>query len=55
MGFREFRVRMRRNSALVQIEKSQHAGALSREEEIRTALSEMYDDVKIDESPRVSG
>ena len=55
MGFRDFRVRMRRNSALVQIEKSQHAGALSREEEIRTALSEMYDDVKIDESPRVSG
>jgi uncharacterized protein len=55
MGFRDFRVRMRDSGALVQIEKSQHAEALSREAEIREALSEMYDDIRIDENPRVSG
>lgn len=54
MGFRDLRVRMRGNDALVQIEESQHAVALARGEEIREALSEMYDEVKIDRSPRVS-
>ena len=55
MGFRDFRVRMRGDDALVQIEESRHSEALSREEEIRSALSDLYDDIKIDESPRVSG
>ena len=54
MGFRDFRVRMRGNNALVQIEETQHAEALAREGEIRKALSYLYDEVKIDESPRIS-
>ncbi|MBR0469230.1 MAG: ATP-dependent sacrificial sulfur transferase LarE [Mogibacterium sp.] len=55
MGFRDFRVRMRGSDALVQIAEAQHADALAREEEIRSALSGLYDAVNIDESPRVSG
>ena len=55
MGFRDFRVRMRGNDALVQIEESQHAEALGREEAIKKALSGLYDEVKIDGNPRVSG
>ena len=45
---------MRGNSALVQIEESQHEDAVKHEEEIREALSELYDEVKIDGSPRIS-
>lgn len=52
MGFRDFRVRMRENSALVQIERSQHSEAISRRDEIVSALGEMYDAVTIDETPR---
>lgn len=52
MGFRDFRVRMRGNSALVQIERSQHAEAVSRRDEIVSALGGMYDAVTIDEVPR---
>ncbi|MBR3201103.1 MAG: ATP-dependent sacrificial sulfur transferase LarE [Mogibacterium sp.] len=54
MGFRDFRVRMRGRNALVQVTESQIAEAFAREEEIRTALSEMYDEIKIDENPRIS-
>ena len=54
MGFRDFRVRMRGRNALVQVAENQIAEAFSREEEIRTALSDMYDSVKIDGSPRIS-
>ena len=54
MGFRDFRVRMRGNSALVQIEESQHADAVEHEEEIKKALSELYDEIIIDGSPRIS-
>lgn len=54
MGFRDFRARMRGSSALVQIVKDQHAEALEREEEIRSALSDLYDKVMIDGSPRIS-
>ncbi len=54
MGFRDFRVRMRGNDALVQVEKSQHAEALDHEKEIREALSELYSEVKIDGNPRIS-
>lgn len=52
MGFRDFRVRMRGDSALVQIERSQHAEAMSRRNEIVSALAEMYDAVTIDEEAR---
>lgn len=54
MGFRDLRVRMRGKDALVQIEESQYADALEHEEEIRKALSDMYDEVRIDGSPRFS-
>ena len=54
MGFRDLRVRMRGNDALVQIKESQYADALEHEEEIRKALSDMYDEVRIDGSPRFS-
>lgn len=55
MGFRDFRVRMRGSNALVQIAENQHAEALMRVDEIRSALSTLYDEIEIDESPRVSG
>ena len=55
MGFRDIRVRMRGKNALVQIEESRHAEALGRAEEIKEALSGLYDEVKIDGSPRISG
>lgn len=54
MGFRDLRVRMRGSSALVQIMESQHAEALTRENEIKKALSHLYDDVRIDGSPRIT-
>lgn len=54
MGFRDLRVRMRGGNALVQITESQHAEAIAREEAIRTALSHLYEEVKIDGSPRIS-
>lgn len=54
MGFRDLRVRMRGRNALVQIAESQHAEAIAREEEIRTALSHLYNEVMIDGNPRVS-
>lgn len=52
MGFRDFRVRMRGNDARVQIAEDQHADALTRESEIKTALAELYEKVEIDEVPR---
>lgn len=54
MGFRDFRVRMRGGSALVQVTESQLAEAFAREEEIRELLSDLYDEINIDESPRIS-
>lgn len=54
MGFRDFRVRMRGRNALVQIAEDQHAEAAAHGEEIRTALADLYDEVKIDEDPRVT-
>lgn len=54
MGFRDFRARMRGNNALLQFTESQLAEAFTREEEIAAALSDLYDEVKIDESPRIS-
>lgn len=52
MGFRDFRVRMRGASALVQVREEQHAEALAREDEIRLALQGMYDLVTIDGEAR---
>lgn len=54
MGFRDFRVRMRGSSALVQVTDLQLAEALEREEEIRSALSCLYDKVDVDRKPRIS-
>lgn len=55
MGFRDFRVRMRGENALIQLTESQLAEAFARETEIREALSDLYNEVKIDGSPRISG
>jgi len=55
MGFRDFRVRMRGENALIQLTESQLAEAFAREAEIREALSDLYNEVKIDGSPRISG
>ena len=55
MGFRDFRVRMRGNNALCQFTSGQLAEAFRREGEIKGALSELYDEVNIDGSPRISG
>ena len=54
MGFRDFRVRMRGRNALVQVTESQIKEVFAREREIRTALSDLYDKVNIDGSPRNS-
>ncbi len=54
MGFRDFRVRMRGSRALCQFTSAQLVEAIKREEEIRGALSELYDEVRIDGSPRIS-
>ena len=52
MGFRDFRVRMRGNDALVQVKADQHADAMRRAAEIKAAIRNMYADVRIDEVPR---
>ena len=52
IGFRDFRARMRGNDALIQIAADQHADAVKRGGEIRKALADLYDDVRIDPEPR---
>lgn len=52
MGFRDFRVRYRGGSALVQIHESQIKEARERGSEIVSALSDLYDEVRIDHVPR---
>ena len=52
MGFRDFRVRMRGDSALVQIAKEQHKEALERADDIEEALSGLYSSAAIDPEPR---
>jgi len=54
MGFRDFRVRMRGNDALVQISADQFGMAAQREKDITEALSDLYEEVRIDGNPRVS-
>ena len=52
MGFRDFRVRMSGNDALVQIAADQHDDAVRRSEEIRAEIGDLYGDVRIDPAPR---
>ena len=52
MGFTDLRVRMRGDSALVQIREDQHAKASGMETQIKEALAELYCEVMIDEKPR---
>lgn len=52
MGYRDFRVRMRGSSALVQIHKDQHARALAEENIIKEAIGGLYSEVNIDPQPR---
>ena len=52
MGYRDFRVRMRGDSALVQIAVDQFDDAMSRADEIIAALSGLYEKVSIDDVPR---
>lgn len=52
MGFRDFRVRMRGDDALVQIKDYQHAEAVRRADEIKAAIGDLYADVRIDDDPR---
>lgn len=52
MGFRNFRVRWRGHSGLVQVTEDQYEEALEREHEIQTALGRYYDYIEIDENTR---
>lgn len=52
MGFSDFRVRMRGDSALVQIRADQHARAFTMADDITDALKGLYDHIRIDENPR---
>ena len=52
MGFRDFRVRMRGREALVQIAADQHADAAERIDEIKAAIGDLYDEVRLDGKPR---
>lgn len=54
MGFNDFRVRMRGDSALVQIRGDQHARAKELEAKITDALGDLYNEVVIDEKPRAA-
>lgn len=52
MGYRDFRVRMRGENALVQICSDQHSRALSEHDRIEERLSALYGRVDIDETAR---
>ena len=52
MGFRDFRVRMRDGAALVQVNAAQYEEAVSRKNEIGTAIGELYASVRIDDHTR---
>lgn len=52
MGFTDFRVRMRGSSALIQLKKGQREEALKRFDEIKNAIGDMYEEVRIDEHER---
>ena len=52
MGFRDFRVRMRDGAALVQVNAAQYEEAVSRKNEIGTAIGELYTSVRIDDHTR---
>ena len=52
MGFRDFRVRMRGDAALIQVTGEQYEQALSMQEEISKTLAGMYSDITIDDRTR---
>lgn len=52
MGFSDFRVRMRGNSALLQFTKAQHEAALAKQDAIFAELRKYYSDVTIDPEVR---
>ena len=52
MGFRDFRVRLRGEDALIQLTESQHARALSEQEFISERLKGMYRNIMIDDHTR---
>ena len=52
MGFKDFRVRMRKNSALLQFLPEQQTMAAERFEEIKTKLSALFDSIETDPAGR---
>ena len=52
MGFRDFRVRMRGDAALVQIAAAQYGEAIEKADRIREAIGGMYSSVSIDDKTR---
>ena len=52
MGFRDFRVRMRGDNALIQVPADQYDKASGEMEEIRKRLSGMYSRVDLDSVTR---
>ena len=52
MGFRDFRVRMRGENALVQVTAAQYGEAMARRNDIASALGTMYGEVIIDDITR---
>lgn len=52
LGFRDFRVRMRGDAALIQVREEQHDEAVKRLGEITAAIGDLYSSVKIDETVR---
>ena len=52
MGFRDFRVRMRGENALVQVTAAQYGEAMARRNDIAAALGTMYGEVIIDDITR---
>ena len=52
MGFRDFRVRMRGENALVQVTAAQYGEAMARRNDIAAALRTMYGEVIIDDITR---
>jgi uncharacterized protein len=55
LGFRDFRVRMRGGSAVIQVTEDQIGEAFSRRGEILEAAGSYFDEVALDLAPRTSG
>lgn len=52
LGFRDFRLRVRGDLALLQLQAEQFELALSRREELQSALSPLFSDIAVDLKPR---